>query len=73
MSDLVVLGMIFLVLGFSLFGYFSKFKLSLLVSIGFIITLMIEFGNQNLMMAATALGGLALFNLWMAFNVEEGD
>ena len=68
MEDLLIMPMTLFILGFTIAGYISKFKILLLISVGFIVPFSIYLGGAGHMLEATVLSGLALINVWAAFS-----
>ena len=68
MEDLLIMPMTLFILGFTIAGYLSKFKMLLLISVGFIIPFSIYLGEGGHMTEATVLSGLAILNVWAAFS-----
>jgi len=68
MEDLLIMPMTLFILGFTIAGYLSKFKMLLLISVGFIIPFSIYLGEAGHMTEATVLSGLAILNVWAAFS-----
>ena len=68
MADLLIMPMTLFILGFTIAGYISRFKMLLLISVGFIVPFSIYLGGEGHMVEASVLSGLALLNVWAAFS-----
>lgn len=72
--DSTLLGALMLgLVGFTLGGYLSAYKILLIISVVFAVTLAFEFGERGDMILAVGLAGLALFNTWAAYaHLSQG-